>query len=134
MILKSNSEMAPSCIDLDITEERRPCFDYQIFPLSHRQCDYYDKFDKPIQILVAFTSVLVQLYVNYVLECLLKLDVTLQDEKKLIEIVYTYASDLRYNFFLWKQIIVSFMIYLICFMKNTMWVLICCYENNNSHE
>ena len=91
--------MAPSCIDLDITEERPPCFDYQIFPLSHRQCDYYDKFDKPIQILVAFTSVLVQLYVNYVLECLLKLDVTLQDEKKLIEIVYTYASDLRYNFF-----------------------------------
>ena len=73
MILKSNSEMAPSCIDLDITEERPPCFDYQIFPLSHRQCDYYDKFDKPIQILVAFTSVLVQLYVNYVLEACLSL-------------------------------------------------------------
>ena len=61
-------EMPPSCIYLDITVERSPCFDYPIFPLSHSQCDYYEEFDKPVQILVAFTSVLLWLFVNYVLK------------------------------------------------------------------
>ena len=91
--------MAPSCIDLDITEERPPCVDYPRFPLDYKQCDYYEKFNKPIDLLVAFTSVLVRMYVNYILNCLFELDLTLLDEIKLIEIVYKHASGLMYDFF-----------------------------------
>ena len=48
---------------------------------------------------MAFTSVLVRMYINYVLRCLLDIDLTLEDEKKLIDTVYTYGSDLIYKFF-----------------------------------
>ena len=41
---------------------------------------------------------LVGMCINFVLECLLDLDLTLEDEKKKIDIVYTYASDLTYKF------------------------------------
>ena len=75
-------KMATSCIDLDITEERPAYFDYPRFPLQYKQYDYYDEFYKPIELLVAFTSVLIRMYVSYVLECLLELDLTLEDEKK----------------------------------------------------
>ena len=79
--------MAPSCIDLDIIEKRPPCVDYPRFPLDYKQCDYYEKFNKPIYLLVAFTSVLVCMYVNYILNCLFEFDLTLLDEITLIEIV-----------------------------------------------
>ena len=65
--------MASSCIDLDITEERPTCFDYPRFPLDYKQCDYYEEFNMPIDLLVAFTSVLVRIYVNYVLIACLNL-------------------------------------------------------------
>ena len=79
--------MAPSCIDLDIIEKRPPCVDYPRFPLDYKQCDYYEKFNKPIYLLVAFTSVVVCMYVNYILNCLFEFDLTLLDEITLIEIV-----------------------------------------------
>ena len=52
-----------------------------------------------IDLLLAFTSVLVFMYVNYVLNCSFELDLTLVDEKKLIQLVYKYAWGLMYRFF-----------------------------------
>ena len=76
--------MAPSCIDLDITEER---LNYPKPPLDDKHCDYYEEFDMPIDLLLAFTSVLVRVYVNYVLNCLFELNLILVDENRLIELV-----------------------------------------------
>ena len=72
--------MAPSCIDHDIIEERPLWFDYPRFPLDYKQCDYYEKFNQPIYLFVC-------MYVNYVLNCLFELDLTLLDEITLTEIV-----------------------------------------------
>ena len=88
--------MAPCCIDLDITEER---LNYPKPPLDDKQCDYYEEFDMPIDLLLAFTSVLVRMYVNYVLNCLFELDLTLVDQKKLIELVSKHGCGLMYDFF-----------------------------------
>ena len=52
-----------------------------------------------IDLLLAFSSVLVCMYVNYVLNCSFELDLTLVDEKKLIQLVYKYACRLMYGFF-----------------------------------
>ena len=38
------------------------------------------------------------MYVNYVLNCLLELDLTLREERILLDWVYTFASDLMYEF------------------------------------
>ena len=62
-------------------------------------CDYYEEFDMPIDLLLAFTSVLVRMYVNYVLNCLFELDLTLVDQKKLIELVSKHGCGLMYEFF-----------------------------------
>ena len=37
------------------------------------------------------------MYINYILEVLLDLDLTLEDEKKLVETVYVQALDLMYQ-------------------------------------
>ena len=53
------------------------------------------------------------MYVNYVLNCLLELDLTLEDEKILLEQVYTFASDLMYEF-LNTNYLFFFINFLIC--------------------
>ena len=106
--------MAPSCIDLDIAEER---LNYPKVPLDDKQCDYYEEFDMPIDLLLAFTSVLVRMYVNYVLNCLFELDLTLVDQKKLIELVSKHGCGLMYDFF-GRQIIVLPMIFWKIFLKS----------------
>ena len=64
-----------------------------------KQCDYYQEFHKEGELLVSFTIVLVRMLINYVLNCLLELDLTLRDERILVEEVYAFASDLIYEFF-----------------------------------
>ena len=39
-----------------------------------------------------------RLYIKYVLKYLLDFDLTLEDKKELIDVVYRYASDLIYKF------------------------------------
>ena len=62
------------------------------------QCDYYQEVYKPGEFLVFFTSVVARLYISYVLSSLLELDLTLRDERILVEEVYAFASDLMYEF------------------------------------
>ena len=90
--------MISSCIDLDTHKERSITFDYPNYPKYNDKCDYQEKFYNTRDLVAAFTSVLVHLCINYVLKCLLDLDLTLEDEKKLIDIVYRYVSDLMYKF------------------------------------
>ena len=87
--------MASSLIDLNVTKERS---NYPKPSLEDEQCNYYKEFDKPIDLYVALSSVLVRLYLNFVLSCLLELDLPLAYEKKLIQIVYMYACGIMYDF------------------------------------
>ena len=88
--------MTTSCIELDITVEN-PAYLFGSVR-KNKRCDYYQEIHKEGELFVCFTSVLVRMYVNYVLNCLLELDQTLEDEKILLEQVYTFASDLMYEF------------------------------------
>ena len=89
--------MTTSCIELDITVEN-PAYLFGSVRKNKRY-DYYQEIHKEGELFVCFTSVLVRMYVNYVLNCLLELDLTLEDEKVLLEQVYAFASDLMYEFF-----------------------------------
>ena len=62
--------------------------------------------------LVSFTSVFVRMYVNFVLNCLLELDLTLRDERILLDQVYTFTSHLMYEFLSTNYLF--FMNFLIC--------------------
>ena len=90
-------DMTTSLIELDISVERPVYFPDSI--QKDMRCDYYQEFHKEGELLVSFTSVLVRMYINYALSCLLELDLTLRDERILMEEVYTLASDLMYDFF-----------------------------------
>ena len=90
-------DITTSLIELDISVQRPVYFTGSI--QRDKRCDYYQEIHKEGQLLVSFTSVLVRMYVNYVLNCLLELDLTLRDEEILMEQVYTFASDLMYEFF-----------------------------------
>ena len=67
------------CIDLDTLEELPITFDY---PKFNRKCDFHEEICTTRCLHKAFTSVLVRMCINYVLECLLDLDLILEDEKK----------------------------------------------------
>ena len=79
-----------------------------------KQCDYYQEFHKEGELLVSFTIVLVRMLINYVLNCLLELDLTLRDERILVEEVYTFASDLIYEFFNTNYLFFYELFYLCC--------------------
>ena len=91
-------DMVTSTIDLDISLER-PVYlsDYNI--RFDSRYDYYQEVYKPGKLLVCFTSILVRMYINYVLRCLFELDLTLRDERILVEEVILIASELMYEFF-----------------------------------
>ena len=89
--------MTTSCIELDITVENPPDLFGSV--RKNKRCDYYQEIPKEGELFVCFTSVSVRMYVDYVLNCLLELDLTLEDEKVLLEQVYAFASDLMYEFF-----------------------------------
>ena len=88
--------MASSLIDLNVTKERA---NYPKPSLEDEKCNYYEEFDKPVDLYVAFSSVMVRLYLNFVLNCLFELHLTLAFEKTLIQIVYMYACGIMYDFF-----------------------------------
>ena len=73
-------KMVRSYIDLDTREERPITFDYPKFNIK---CDFHEQICTTRCLLEAFTNVLVRM---------------LEDEKKLTDNVYTYASDLMYQF------------------------------------
>ena len=79
---------------------------------------------------MAFTSVLVRMYISYVLRCLLDIDLTLEDEKKLIDIVYTYGSDLMYKFF-WETNYCFFMSFLGFFLMSIIWATVLVFQKLN---
>ena len=79
-----------------------------------KQCDYYQEFHKEGELLVSFTIVLVRMLINYVLNCLLELDLTLRDERILVEEVYAFASDLIYEFFNTNYLFFYELFYLCC--------------------
>ena len=83
-------------MELDIIVERSAYFPDSI--RKDKLCDYYQEFHKEGKLLVSFTNLLVRMYVNYVLNCLLELDLTLREERILLDWVYTFASDLMYEF------------------------------------
>ena len=83
-------------MELDIIVERSAYFPDSI--RKDKLCDYYQEFHKEGKLLVSFTNVLVRMYVNYVLNCLLELDLTLREERILLDWVYTFPSDLMYEF------------------------------------
>ena len=89
--------MTTSCIEIDITVENLPYLFGSV--QKNNRCDYNQEIHKEEELFVCFTSVLVRMYVNYVLNCLLELDLTLEDGKILLEQVYAFASDLMYEFF-----------------------------------
>ena len=91
-------DMVISTIDLDISLER-PVYlsDYNI--RFDSRYDYYQEVYKPGKLLVCFTSILVRMYINYVLRCLFELDLTLRDERILVEQVHSFASELIYELF-----------------------------------
>ena len=88
--------MTSSSMELDIIVERSAYFPDSI--RKDKLCDYYQEFHKEDKLLVSFTNLLVRMYVNYVLNCLLELDLTLREERILLDWVYTFASDLMYEF------------------------------------
>ena len=79
---------------------------------------------------MAFTSVLVRMYISYVLRCLLDIDLTLEDEKKLIDTVYTYGSDLMYKFF-WETNYCFFMSFLGFFLMSIIWATVLVFQKLN---
>ena len=79
-----------------------------------KQCDYCQEFHKEGELLVSFTIVLVRMLINYVLNCLLELDLTLRDERILVEEVYAFASDLIYEFFNTNYLFFYELFYLCC--------------------
>ena len=79
---------------------------------------------------MAFTSVLVRMYISYVLRCLLDIDLTLEDEKKLIDTVYTYGSDLMYKFF-WETNYCFFMSFLGFFLMGIIWATVLVFQKLN---
>ena len=90
-------DMTSSSMELDISVEKPAYFPDSI--QKGKRCDYYQELHKEGELLVSFTSILVRMYVvNFVLNCLLELDLTLRDERILLDQVYTFTSDLMYEF------------------------------------
>ena len=100
--------MTTSCIEIDITVENLLYLFGSV--QKNNRCDYNQEIHKEGELFVCFTSLLVRMYVNYILNCLLELDLTLEDEKILLEQVYAFASDLMYEFNINYLFFINFLI------------------------
>ena len=69
--------MVTCTIDIDLSVER-PVYSPECIE-KDSQCNYHQKVYKPGELLVCFTSVLRRMYVNYILNCLFELDLSLRD-------------------------------------------------------
>ena len=106
-------DMTSSSMELDISAEKPAYFPDSI--RKGKRCDYYQELHKEGELLVSFTSVFVRMYVNFVLNCLLELDLTLRDERILLDQVYTFTSHLMYEFLSTNYLF--FMNFLICAVR-----------------
>ena len=80
-----------STVELDIQVDPMPFFD-NTFQISSTLCDQFEVYTRPGHLCVSFTSILACMYINFVMEALSDLDLTLKDEEKLVGFVYNYAS------------------------------------------
>ena len=83
--------MGYSSVDLDIQLYSMPSFDNSLKKRSSL-CEQFEVYKRPGHLCISFLSILVRLYINYVVEALSDLDVTLKDEEKLVGYVYDYTS------------------------------------------
>ena len=64
----------------------------------NEKCDYYQIFQTPQDLMIGFTSILIQMYINFVSEALSELHVTLKDEDLMVSAIYEMRVKLMYNF------------------------------------
>ena len=83
--------MGYSSVDLDIQLDSPPSFDNSLKKRSSL-CEQFEAYKKSGHLCIYFLSISVHLYINYVMEALSDLDVTLKDDIKLVGYVYDYAS------------------------------------------
>ena len=88
-------------IDLDVFLERPAYVNYPHFPLKNNKCEYFQQLNHAQDLLVWFTSVLMRLYVNIVIKHFSGFisNLSLRDEKFVIEQIFKYATDLMFDFF-----------------------------------
>ena len=67
-------------IDLDIQLDSMPSFDNSLKKRSSL-CEQFEVHKRPGHLCISFLSILVRLYINYVMDALSDLDVTLKDEE-----------------------------------------------------
>ena len=91
-------------VDLDVQLDPVPYFDNSL-RRSSNLCEQFDVYKRPGHLCVSFLSILVRMYINYVMEalsdfvilCILSY-VILKDEEKLLGYVYNYASQILMDF------------------------------------
>ena len=89
--------MAYSTIDLDVQVDPMPFFDNTL-NRSNTLCEQFEVYARPEHLCISFLSILVRVYVYFVMEALSDLNVTLKDEEKLVGHVYNYASQILMDF------------------------------------
>ena len=89
--------MGYSTVDLDIQADPVLFFD-DTLKRSSTLCEQFEVYTGPGHLCISFLSILVHMYINFVMEALSDLDVTLKDEEKLVGYVYNYASQILMDF------------------------------------
>ena len=89
--------MGYSTVDLDIQADPMPFFDNTL-KRSSTLCEQFEVYTRPGHLCISFLSILVHMYINFVMEALSDLDVILKVEEKLVGYVYNYASQILMDF------------------------------------
>ena len=103
---------ACAIVDLDTHQDRPFLMDSPTY--INEKCDYYQIFQTPQELMIGFTSILIQMYINFVSEALSELHVTLKDEDLMVSVIYEMRLKLMYNFC--KQNVSFFIYLLICLL------------------
>ena len=90
-----------STVDLDIHLDPMPSFDNSLKERSSL-CKQFNVDTRPGHLFISFSSILVRMYINYVMEALCDLHVTLKDEEKLVGYIYEYAAQNLMDFWDWN--------------------------------
>ena len=61
-------------------------------------CKQFEVHTRPGHLCISFSSILVHMYIDFVMKALSDLDVTLKNEEKLVGYVYNYASQILMDF------------------------------------
>ena len=84
-------------VDLDIQADPVPFF-VNTLKRSSTLCEQFEVYTRPGHLCISFLSILVCMYINFVMEALSDLDMTLKNEEKLFTYVYNYASQILMDF------------------------------------